>query len=91
MTPKIKQKKLRWSIVIAFMMFNIITSALFFYLNSLDTDVYGNHFSLLFNTVFRDETVSIIGAIAIIGWGAFVFYLLQVTVAVMKNRSHRSF
>ena len=88
--PEIGRRPVK-AIIIVYLIFNILTSSLFLYFLSLDKNLRGDRFSLLFNTVFRSQTVSIVGAIVAIGWFMFFFYLFQIFIAKRRRTPHRPF
>lgn len=77
--------------VVVFALFDVLTTALYFYLTSLDKDMHGNYLQYDLGIVFRQTVVSGIGAVAIVGWGMLCFYLLQIYFSKRTGRRRRPF
>ena len=77
--------------IAVFVLFDVLTTALYFYLTSLDKDMHGNYLVYDLGIVFRQSVVTGIGAVAVVGWGMLVFYLLQIFFSKRTGKDRRPF
>ncbi|MBQ3680384.1 MAG: hypothetical protein II927_03485 [Paludibacteraceae bacterium] len=79
------------SMIAVFVLFDLLTTAIYFYLTSLDKDIHGNYLMYDLGIVFRQQVVTAIGAVAVVGWGMFCFYLLQIFFSKRTGKDRRPF